>query len=370
VEAGAPDADLLAQLCAYGLVTCDAWTEGEALARRILRQARDGILVAHPTLAHAVLIELLWRRGEWAAVWAELTDLLNILESGGLRQYAPVGRALEARILAARGDDAGCRAAAAAALAAAEPIGLHQVAAIAHSAVGLLHLGAGDHADAAVAFDRVAVLAARLREPGWLWWQADAVEAHVGCGDLVTAEETLRRLEQEAEATGRVWAGAAANRARALLLGAQPDGPPGDDERAAAIDQLFTSAIDRFRDLGAPFETARSHLARGRHRRRTGRRPEGDADAAAARRLFQNLRARAWLERASEDASSEADPLEGLTPKEREVVLAYADGDTYAEIAAQLGMTTNTVDWHLDNARRKLGIRRSDLRQRARRDRT
>ena len=44
-----------------------------------------------------------------------------------------------------------------------------------------------------------------------------------------------------------------------------------------------------------------------------------------------------------------------LTPRERDVVLWTAEGKTAIEIAAILGCTKRTVEFHLDNSTRKLG---------------
>jgi DNA-binding NarL/FixJ family response regulator len=47
-------------------------------------------------------------------------------------------------------------------------------------------------------------------------------------------------------------------------------------------------------------------------------------------------------------------PLPELTAFEQQVVLLRARGETTRGIAAQLGVTPRTVDWHLVRARRKL----------------
>jgi DNA-binding CsgD family transcriptional regulator len=48
--------------------------------------------------------------------------------------------------------------------------------------------------------------------------------------------------------------------------------------------------------------------------------------------------------------------LAWLTAREAEVVLAIADGSTTTEVAQTLGITTRTVESHLLNAFRKLGV--------------
>jgi RNA polymerase sigma factor (sigma-70 family) len=46
-----------------------------------------------------------------------------------------------------------------------------------------------------------------------------------------------------------------------------------------------------------------------------------------------------------------------LTPREREVLLLLRLGKTYAEIAAHLQMSDNTVKTHLKSIYKKLGVR-------------
>ena len=49
-------------------------------------------------------------------------------------------------------------------------------------------------------------------------------------------------------------------------------------------------------------------------------------------------------------------PLQ-LTPQELQVALVVAGGATNAEAAAQLFLSPKTIEYHLSNAYRKLGIR-------------
>lgn len=51
-----------------------------------------------------------------------------------------------------------------------------------------------------------------------------------------------------------------------------------------------------------------------------------------------------------------ADPLEGLTARERELLAALANGWTNMQIAARIGISRNTVKYHLKNLYDKLGV--------------
>ena len=48
---------------------------------------------------------------------------------------------------------------------------------------------------------------------------------------------------------------------------------------------------------------------------------------------------------------------DGLTPSERRVAERAADGESNRDIAAALFLTVKSVEWHLGNTYRKLGIR-------------
>lgn len=51
------------------------------------------------------------------------------------------------------------------------------------------------------------------------------------------------------------------------------------------------------------------------------------------------------------------DPLEALTQRERELLAALADGWSNAQIAARIGISGNTVKYHLKNLYDKLGVK-------------
>jgi two-component system nitrate/nitrite response regulator NarP len=55
-------------------------------------------------------------------------------------------------------------------------------------------------------------------------------------------------------------------------------------------------------------------------------------------------------------ATLNADPLEGLTARERELLAALANGWSNLQIAARIGISRNTVKYHLKNLYDKLGV--------------
>ncbi len=55
--------------------------------------------------------------------------------------------------------------------------------------------------------------------------------------------------------------------------------------------------------------------------------------------------------------AQQSDPLERITPREREVLIEIADGRTNKQIAATLGISPRTVETHRESLMRKLHIR-------------
>jgi two-component system nitrate/nitrite response regulator NarP len=51
-----------------------------------------------------------------------------------------------------------------------------------------------------------------------------------------------------------------------------------------------------------------------------------------------------------------SDPLKELTARERELLTALANGWTNLQIAARIGISHNTVKYHLKNLYDKLGV--------------
>lgn len=336
------------QLCAYADLVCDKPLAAIELLRKLIHFGDAAGLAGRSIFSRLLLVEALWRIGWWAESLAEMSQLTSLQQAVGQGHMVPLAYAEQARLEAGLGQEEDCLAHAEIALEASERLQIAPIAVYAVTAKGLLHLGAGRYAEAAAEFDLVAA-ASDVVEPGWLWWQADYIEALAVAGRAADAVRAHEALQTQADEAGRVWPTAAAHRTGAMLgLG-------------APAEERFAAAIEGFRSITAVFEEARTLLARGEHRLREGDEAAGARDLAAARSAFDRLGARSWSERASKargEATSRTRSLASrLTEAELRVALAVGHGLSNRQAAEQLFVSVKTVDFHLQGIYRKLGVR-------------
>ena len=113
-----------------------------------------------------------------------------------------------------------------------------------------------------------------------------------------------------------------------------------------------------------PFERARTELAYGEFLRRARHRVQARDHLRAALDTFESLGAALWAERArvelraSVQTARRRDPStrDELTAQELQIAQFVAQGLTNREVAAQLFLSPRTIDFHLRNVFRKLGI--------------
>ncbi len=249
-------------------------------------------------------------------------------------------RAMQATLAGLRGRETEARELAESVL--AETVG-RQLAAVtgqAHRALGLLELATG-RAEAAIGHFQPA------EHPGLLHQNVpDLVEAAYRIDRPELVAEPLARFVRWAEATGSPAVLALAARCRGLA-GSEPD---------------FRRAVDMPTD--SPFDLARTRLLYGEFLRRARRKTDARAELRAAYDSFTQLGATAWAARARDElrAAGETaidgtpDALSTLTAQELRIAAAVAEGGTNREIAAQLFLSTRTVDYHLRKVFHKLGI--------------
>lgn len=350
LDADVPEADLFLQLVGMTHVYSERWDTGRMYLTAVGHGASRRKRSATAALASATLAELCWRSGRWEEASALVSsDLVLDVTLTGARLWL---LAFTAHIDAGLGRTDECRSRARLAIDEAELMGFDTVVMWARHALGLLELGLGSPSAAAAHLDRLAATATAhgLLDPSGMWWQADHVEALLRAGRRRESMAALARLEVAATQSDRVWPAAAAARCRALLA------PSAD-----AAEVCFAEALTYHARLTAPFELARTLLCRAEHRaaQPTGPDPTTDLDEAAA--IFVALGAVAWGARVQAvrnrvAAHAAPPPHSVLSPAERRVAAAVAEGLTNREVAAQLHVGEKTVEFHLHNCYLKLGI--------------
>ncbi|NUR58830.1 MAG: hypothetical protein HOV87_09155, partial [Catenulispora sp.] len=130
------------------------------------------------------------------------------------------------------------------------------------------------------------------------------------------------------------------------------------------LDELLTRepAADSTGERPAdPFQSARRDLQAARRLRERRHHAEARALLEPARDTFRRLRARRWEALCEEElahlVAAKAPEPKGLTPYETQVARHVGAGRTNNETAAALFISPKTVEYHLRNLYKKLGIR-------------
>jgi len=296
-----------------------------------------------------VAADTAFRLGDWDAADAAAVETVQV--AGEVGQPAVVGWVLtiRARILAAQGRPADGRAAAQGALRIAETARISAGLGDMHAALGFLELGLNRTGAAICELETVGRLVegTGMEEPVIVPWEADLVEAYARQGRADDARRVLARLELRADRTGSPVAQAAAARCRGMV----------DDD----FEPAFTAALALDDQRPMPFERARTLLAFGRRLHRARRRAEARHYLLAARHGFGQLGAGAWAGQAEAElraaGSRRREPDDSaLTPQELRVAAAVQRGAAMRDIAADLFLSPKTVEFHLRQIYRKLGV--------------
>jgi DNA-binding CsgD family transcriptional regulator len=197
------------------------------------------------------------------------------------------------------------------------------------------------------------LLAGGVNDPTSQVW-ADAIETLIGLGELERAREYLEQYEANGQRLGSPWARAGAARCRGLVAAAE-----GDLAAATAAFEASLADTARF-----PLERARTLLCLGTARRRAQQKRAARETLERALTIFEELGARLWAEKARAELgriSGRRPADDELTETERRVAELAAQGRTNREIAAELYMGISTVEAHLSQVYRKLGVRRAEL---------
>ncbi|GGK22308.1 LuxR family transcriptional regulator [Streptomyces camponoticapitis] len=204
--------------------------------------------------------------------------------------------------------------------------------------------------------DYPAALAAarRATEGGELYLAGFAlpelVEAAVRCGEPDAAAAALHALTERTEAGGTPSGLGIAAYARGLVTG--------DEEHyRQAVEHLEESPMLPYR--------ARAHLLYGEWLRRQGRRRDGCRHLRIAHELLSGAGLEAFARRAADELRAAGERVRGrsttpgydqLTAQEAYIARLVATGATSREVATRLFLSPRTIDAHLRNVFRKLGI--------------
>jgi DNA-binding CsgD family transcriptional regulator len=224
--------------------------------------------------------------------------------------------------------------------------GIGQLVANAHWAAAVLSNGLADYPAALAA-------ACKAAADGDLFITGIAlpelVEAAVRCGEHAAAEEALASLTERTQASGTTWGLGVAAYVRGLVTGNEDD---------------YREALERLRDSRLlPFH-ARAQLLYGEWLRRQNRRLDARQTLRTAHEQLSAIGMEAFARRAADELratggqarSRSAHTYDELTMQEVHIARLVATGATSKEVAARLFLSPRTIDAHLRNIFRKLGV--------------
>jgi DNA-binding CsgD family transcriptional regulator len=338
------------------LVWIEQWVHARTVFDRIIGAARTAGAPAVLPFPLAMFSEFELRRGKIAAAYAAAAESVQLAAETGQAGLSSFSLVVLARAEAVLGHDEDCRAHVAAGLEFSRRTGSNSIEFYAAAVLGLLELSRGHAERAATHLAECARLDKLYRTdtvlPTIAQSAADLIEAHIRSGAMTDAKRSLATLEDMAHRTGLKWANAGAARCRGMLAG---------EDR---YEQEFQTALTLYGEEMA-FERARTQLTLGIRRRRSRRRADARAALHDALAYFERSGAEPWAgeARAELRATGELPPrdtaggLRTLTPQELQVALLVAQGSTNREAAAALFLSPKTVEFHLGNTYRKLGVR-------------
>ncbi|MFE9296133.1 helix-turn-helix transcriptional regulator [Streptomyces niveus] len=177
----------------------------------------------------------------------------------------------------------------------------------------------------------------------------ELVEAAVRRGKTAEAAVALEALTRRTQAAATPVGLGIAAYARGLVTGAEDH---------------YREALEHLRDTPLLPYRGRAHLLYGEWLRREGRRKDSREQLRAAHQLFSGAGLEAFAGRAADElratgektGSPSGDAYDQLTMQEVHIARLVATGATSNEVAARLFLSPRTVEAHLRNIFRKLGI--------------
>lgn len=341
----------LAGTAATALMHLEQFDRARALlARQADQERRSGALsILVRTLALQTSVEM--HSGEWPAAAIGAEEVARLAADLSQAMVELWGHVMRAQTAAAQGDEIERETRLALAADLADETGMRRVVEISSAeARGLAHLGNGEYELAAGTYAQLEDLDASGGSGSLSRWLPELAESYARAGREGDARGVLHRLDELHADSGQAWAQAAIARLRGLL----------DDD----FDDSFARALELGGEAQNAFERARTALCYGERLRRAGERKRSRAQLADALATFTRLGARPWAERAEAELRASGQtraPQRSygtvLTPSEQQVAALVADGLSNREIAMRLFVSVRTVEMHVSNAYRKLGIR-------------
>jgi LuxR family maltose regulon positive regulatory protein len=198
-----------------------------------------------------------------------------------------------------------------------------------------------------------------ISQPGFWPWEDVWAQTLLRAGRFAEAEDVTTRAEERAAASGLLSLQAKLGVPRGNLLIQR-----GDVEAGLRV---LDDAAEAISTLPMPSYQSRILFEYGQLLRRLGRRRRADEQFARAAEVYAAMGATTFVERCNRERRAgglgpRTVDAAGMTPQEKEIAAAVADGATNREVARDLFLSPKTVEYHLTRVYRKLGIRsRSDL---------
>jgi DNA-binding CsgD family transcriptional regulator len=318
-----------------------------ALAQRRTKVARaTGALVALPAaLSQLGAFELLAGRLDVAeSCFEEADEITRSTGSAGMLGNSEIGLLA---LAVWRGEEPRARALAEVCANDGVARGLGAFAGFAKYQLNILELGLGNYSAALNAAQDACLdilLVTRVLP--------ELAEAAVRCGESAVASAAADKLAESTLASGTEWALGTLARTQALVA---------EDAKAEA---LYRKALDHLKSCRARTSLARAHLVYGEWLRRRRRRVDAREQLRAAYEMFESMGAGAFARRAETElvATGERarrrapETVLSLTPHEWRVATLASEGMRNSEIAAQLYVSSRTVEYHLGKVFKKLGL--------------
>jgi len=334
---------------------CEDHAAARDLAMLGISQARThGLLKLLPfALASLALID--FQTGRWAHAHAAASESVDLARELSLETQEGYSLLSLAFVEVGFGRETNARRCIDETLAAARRFGTESLALGASTALGQLEMSFARPDSALVALERAVMLGRRqhVRQPLVAPCHPEYIEALLQLGRCSDAARALDEFDAQVQAADSAWGRATAERCRAMLA-----------EGDQALN-LFERALELHTATPTPFDRARTELRFGEALRRQRRPGDARVHLRAALDEFERLGAGRWAHQAVAALAATGERvvaprervLARLTPQEMQVCLAVAEGATNREVAARLFLSHKTIETHLSNAYRKIGVR-------------